>query len=196
MEVSHDEGVASHIGPESCVACRVVRDEALTGERAGRPSSRTRRLPLPCHVPLAAGAATPQPAGPHDVAADRGACQPMASPPTHPAPLAFRSLHRHTPEVGARCPNGARRVLCGGHEVTHVPTATPEPVEGRIVPIPASMTSAFSAPPRAKPSCRPIRWSKPRLDSTSRRRPCEDRCSRRKRRRRSGSYGQVAVICI
>ena len=40
MEVSHDEGVASHIGPESCVACREVRDEALTGERAGRPSSR------------------------------------------------------------------------------------------------------------------------------------------------------------
>jgi hypothetical protein len=42
VEVSHDEGVASHIGPESCVACREVRDEALTGERAGQPLSRDR----------------------------------------------------------------------------------------------------------------------------------------------------------
>ncbi len=40
MKVSHDEGVASHIDPESCVACCEVRDEALTGERAGRPLSR------------------------------------------------------------------------------------------------------------------------------------------------------------
>ena len=40
MEVSHDEGVASHIGPESCVAGREVWGEALTGERAGRPLSR------------------------------------------------------------------------------------------------------------------------------------------------------------
>src|SRR4051812_36745751 len=36
MKVSHDEGVASHVGPESCVADRKVVDEALTGEvRAG-----------------------------------------------------------------------------------------------------------------------------------------------------------------
>ena len=40
MQVSHDEGVASHIGPESCVACREVRGEALTGEHAGQPLSR------------------------------------------------------------------------------------------------------------------------------------------------------------
>jgi hypothetical protein len=42
VQVSHDEGVASHIGPESCVACREVRGEALTGERAGQPLSRDR----------------------------------------------------------------------------------------------------------------------------------------------------------
>jgi len=36
MKVSYDEGVASHVGPESCVDDRKVMDEALTGESAGR----------------------------------------------------------------------------------------------------------------------------------------------------------------
>ena len=36
MRVSRDEGVASHVGPESCVGDRKVGGEALTGERAGR----------------------------------------------------------------------------------------------------------------------------------------------------------------
>ena len=44
MEVLYDEGLASHIGPESCGAAREDRDEALTGERAGRPLSRDRLL--------------------------------------------------------------------------------------------------------------------------------------------------------
>ena len=36
---------------------------------------------------------------------------------------AGRTLHRHSPKVGARCVNCARRDLCGGHRVTDVPTA-------------------------------------------------------------------------
>ena len=44
MEVLCDEGLASHIGPESCGTVREVRCEALTGERAGRPLSRDRLL--------------------------------------------------------------------------------------------------------------------------------------------------------
>ena len=35
MKVSHDEDLANHIGPESCVHPRKVVREALTGERAG-----------------------------------------------------------------------------------------------------------------------------------------------------------------
>ena len=53
MQVLYDEGVATHIGPESCVAYQrvgvpraspkvEVRREALTGERAGQPLSRER----------------------------------------------------------------------------------------------------------------------------------------------------------
>ena len=40
MELSHDEGIASHIGPESCAFVRKNKGEALTGERAGRVWSR------------------------------------------------------------------------------------------------------------------------------------------------------------
>ena len=39
MKVSYDEGLASHVGPESCVAAREGVGEALTGERASRVSS-------------------------------------------------------------------------------------------------------------------------------------------------------------
>ena len=44
MEVLCDEGLASHIGPESCGAAREDRAEALTGECAGRPLSRDSQL--------------------------------------------------------------------------------------------------------------------------------------------------------
>ena len=40
MEVSYGEGVASHTGSESCAVAREDRGEALTGECAGRVSSR------------------------------------------------------------------------------------------------------------------------------------------------------------
>ena len=40
MKLSHDEGIASHIGPESCAFVRKNKGEALTGERAGRVWSR------------------------------------------------------------------------------------------------------------------------------------------------------------
>ena len=40
MKESHDEGVASHIGPESCAVVCKGQGEALTGVRAGRVLSR------------------------------------------------------------------------------------------------------------------------------------------------------------
>ncbi len=44
MEVPYDEGLASHIGPESCAGVRKGTGEALTGESAGRVLSRERRF--------------------------------------------------------------------------------------------------------------------------------------------------------
>ena len=61
MKKSHESGVATHIGPESCGAARKGGVEALTGERAGRVFSRVRNFlrdadavgesgrPLPMH---------------------------------------------------------------------------------------------------------------------------------------------------
>ena len=40
MKESYDEGVTSHIGPESCAGAREGSGEALTGVRAGRVLSR------------------------------------------------------------------------------------------------------------------------------------------------------------
>jgi hypothetical protein len=46
VKVHYDEGVASHIDPESCAAAREDRGEALTGERIGQPLSRERMCNL------------------------------------------------------------------------------------------------------------------------------------------------------
>ena len=51
MQVPCDEGVAIHIGPESCAVAREDLDEALTGVRVGQPLSRESflfRVPTPC----------------------------------------------------------------------------------------------------------------------------------------------------
>jgi hypothetical protein len=40
VKVPHDEGVASHIGPEPCVGTREGDGEASAGERIGQPWSR------------------------------------------------------------------------------------------------------------------------------------------------------------
>ena len=44
MQVLYDEGVANHIGPESCAGAREGVGEALTGERIGQPLRRDRGL--------------------------------------------------------------------------------------------------------------------------------------------------------
>ena len=44
MKKSHESGLATHIGPESCGAACEGGVEALTGERAGRVLSRVREL--------------------------------------------------------------------------------------------------------------------------------------------------------
>ena len=47
MKEPHDEGVANHVGPESCAAVREGRGEALTGVRAGQPLSREKAVLAP-----------------------------------------------------------------------------------------------------------------------------------------------------
>jgi hypothetical protein len=48
VQVPYDEGVANHIGPESCAVAREGLGEALTGGRTGQLLSRDRSLILGC----------------------------------------------------------------------------------------------------------------------------------------------------
>src|SRR5262245_5248407 len=45
VQVHYDEGVASHIGPESCAGIREGAGEASIGEHTGQPLSRERMIP-------------------------------------------------------------------------------------------------------------------------------------------------------
>src|SRR6266849_1664590 len=47
-----------------------------------------------------------------------------------------KTLCRHTPKVGAVCPNWARTDLCGGRSVMSVPTAISE-MSSQIIPLKA-----------------------------------------------------------
>ena len=79
MQVSYDEGVAIHIGPESCAVAREGYGEALTGGRIGQPLSRERFLswvPTPCKWRKAthSGASSRAPGRP-GVVRDPGMCR-------------------------------------------------------------------------------------------------------------------------
>ena len=72
---------------------------------------------------MAADASLPQPEGSHPMESDRMYRGCMVASTPYPSSMAWHSLHRQIPEVGARCVNCARRDLCGGHSVMGVPTA-------------------------------------------------------------------------
>ena len=78
MQVRYDEGVAIHIGPESCAVAREGFGEALTGGRIGQPLSRERFLfwvPTPCRSwkAIRLGASSRAPGRP-GVVRDPGMC--------------------------------------------------------------------------------------------------------------------------
>src|SRR6202140_4372054 len=150
VQVHHDEGVANRIDPESCANTREGIGEALTGiatehASADSPAGKmvaagrhrllqlprgadkqfdTDRVPIPRHQSLAAHATAAEPERLDDLGADQAVGRRLAPETANPYSLARESLRRQTPEVGAVCPNWARTDLCGGREVTRVPTAT------------------------------------------------------------------------
>src|SRR5262245_47283267 len=82
---------------------------------------------------MATHAAAAKSEGLHDQGTDRAVGQRLAPKTAHPSPLARCALCCQTPKAGAVCPNWARTVLCGGREVTRVPTAI-QGQERRISP--------------------------------------------------------------
>jgi hypothetical protein len=81
------------------------------------------RVSLPRPQPMATHAAAAKSEGLDDQGTDRAVGQRLAPTNRNPSPLARCALCSQTPKVGAVCPNRARPALCGGREVTRVPTA-------------------------------------------------------------------------
>src|SRR5437016_1706656 len=89
MQKSHESGLATHIGPESCGAARKVSVEALTGERAGRVFSRVRQL-------LRDADAVGESGRPHLVHRYREVCQ---SPARSETPCTYADTSRGNREI-------------------------------------------------------------------------------------------------
>src|SRR5688500_4110666 len=84
----------------------------------------TRDVPGRGYPSLAAATQPTQPEWCYHLGTDEEARRRLAPKTAHPTPLAQQALRRPSPEVGAVCGKAARTDLCGGREVTRVPTAT------------------------------------------------------------------------
>src|ERR1700720_3489671 len=94
----------------------------------------------------------------------------MAPTTTYPPPLAEPEHRRQRLKVGAVCGKAARPDLCGGREVTRVPTATKAPAK--------LARSAGASPAQVRPS-----------------KPPGSECCVRRRRRRTRSVHSGCVGC-
>jgi hypothetical protein len=79
VQVPYDEGIANHVGPESCAGAREGLGEALTGGSIGQPLSRERVsfwVPTPCiRWKATCPVATAQASGRPGVVRDPGMCR-------------------------------------------------------------------------------------------------------------------------
>jgi len=119
-------GTATADAPADSRAGEVVeasRHRFLRISRGADQRSRTLRVPLPHHGPVATHAPAAQSTRPHHVGTDHAAGRRLSPQTPRSSPLAKCALCRQAPEVGAECPNRARSDLCGGHSVMSVPTA-------------------------------------------------------------------------
>ena len=89
MKVLYIEGLANHIGPESCIGVRKGDGEALTGERAGRVLSRVSGL-------LRDADAVGESGRPHRVHRYREVCQ---SPARSETPCTYGSTSHGNREI-------------------------------------------------------------------------------------------------
>src|SRR6266545_2740308 len=81
-------------------------------------------IPLLRHRTLATIAQATKPERWHDLGADHAVGQRLAPETEYPSSMAWNTLRRHLPKVGAVCGKAARTVLCGGRSAMSVPTAT------------------------------------------------------------------------
>src|SRR5258708_38333138 len=106
---------------------------------------------------MATHAAAAKSEGLDDQGTGRAVGQRLAPKTAHPSPLARCALCSQTPKVGAVCPNWARTVLCGGREVTRVPTAILDQVAVTNRNFMSTHLASAATPcmESAPPQCRP-----------------------------------------
>jgi hypothetical protein len=105
MKVPYDEGLASHIGPESCGCDRKVTGEALTGESVGQVLSRENRLTSGCRRLLDVRKATFASSLARERARPR-----VVVDPEHARKLLAREPGDPTPGPGTMVSGSARRI--------------------------------------------------------------------------------------
>src|SRR6202163_1407646 len=123
---SHQTGIATaHASADSPAGKMVAAGRHRVSQLPPGADKRsdTDRAPLPRHQSLATHATAAEPERLDDLGADQAVGRRLAPETTNPSSVAREALRRQTPKVGAICPNWARMDLCGGREVTRVPTA-------------------------------------------------------------------------
>jgi hypothetical protein len=123
---SHQTGIATEHASADSPAGKMVaasRHRLLQLARGADKRSDADRVPLRRHQSLATHASAAEPERLDDLGADQAVGRRLAPATTNPSFVAREALRRSTPKVGAICPNCARMDLCGGGEVTRVPTA-------------------------------------------------------------------------
>jgi RNA-directed DNA polymerase len=133
MKVPHDEGIASHIDPESCVGGREGAGEALTGESAGRVLSRESRFASGCRRCHQTRKAT------RSILLSRGMDRPcVVEDPAHARKLFAREPGDPTPALGkgswgTRHESERSTMAMNGRGKSDRPIGTEEPFEQRQV---------------------------------------------------------------
>jgi len=136
MKVSYDEGLASHIGPESCVYSRKEVREALAGGCAGQVLSRESRLTSGCRRRQNVRKAI------RNISISREMIWPrVVEDPAHAqklsarepgGPVSGRSRWRYVP----RCESPGSTTAMNGHRKSDRPICTVEAVEQKRVGFP------------------------------------------------------------
>jgi hypothetical protein len=120
------------VDPRTGKVAEAGRHRLLQLSRGADKRSDADCVSFPRHQPMATHAAAAKSEGLDDQGTDRAVGQRLAPKTANPSPLAGCALCSQTPKVGAVCPNWARTALCGGREVTQVPTA----IQGHSRPTP------------------------------------------------------------
>src|ERR1700738_3471107 len=123
---SHQTGIATEHASADSPAGKMVaagRHRLLQLTPRGGTQLDPDRVPIPRYQSLAAHATAAEPERLDDLGADQAVGRRLAPETANPSSVARESLRRPRPRVRAVCPNWARTDLCGGREVTRVPTA-------------------------------------------------------------------------